>query len=260
MSEPLHRRIAADLRHQITSKALAEGERLPTELELRAQYGASRNTIRDAIQLLKVQGLVDTRAGSGTYVTQRIEPFVITLTKDPDTGLSGGDGAAYRNEIQAQGRRPTESSPRVEIQQARDEVAEALGVAPGTTVVVRHQERYIDDIPWSLQSSYYSMDLVTRGASQLVQPAPLPEGTTAYLRTVLQIEQAGYRDLVRFRPAGDSERQFFRLSTPPGLGVLDARQVTYDQTGAPVRFTVSVFPADRVELAVVEGSVPSLAS
>ena len=52
MALPQYLRIADDLREQIESGALASGDRLPTELNLRDQYSASRNTIRDAIKSL----------------------------------------------------------------------------------------------------------------------------------------------------------------------------------------------------------------
>jgi DNA-binding GntR family transcriptional regulator len=52
MGNPMYRQIAEDLREQIESEQLAPGAQLPTELELRERYGASRNTIRDAIRWL----------------------------------------------------------------------------------------------------------------------------------------------------------------------------------------------------------------
>ncbi|HLM90371.1 MAG TPA: GntR family transcriptional regulator [Streptosporangiaceae bacterium] len=47
-----------------------------TELELREHYGASRNTIRDAIKWLTNLGLVDTKPGQGTFAVQKIAPYV----------------------------------------------------------------------------------------------------------------------------------------------------------------------------------------
>ena len=67
---------------EIDTGALAPGEQLPTELGLSEGYGASRNTIRDAIKRLTSLGLVETRQGQGTFVTRRIDPFVTVLT-DP---------------------------------------------------------------------------------------------------------------------------------------------------------------------------------
>ena len=64
MGNPMYRQIAEDLRDQIESGQLRPGQRLRTELELREHYGASRNTIRDAIKWLTNLGLVETRTRS----------------------------------------------------------------------------------------------------------------------------------------------------------------------------------------------------
>jgi DNA-binding GntR family transcriptional regulator len=45
----------------------AEG-RLPSEPELVAEFGAARDTVRQAIRELRVRGLVETVSGKGTYV------------------------------------------------------------------------------------------------------------------------------------------------------------------------------------------------
>ncbi len=116
MAEPMYRRIADDLRQQIESGQLAPGSQLPTEVELREEYDASRNTIRDAIKWLITRGLVETRPGQGTFVVEKIDPFVTTLSGSPDTGLGGGDSAWYASEVTARRRTPRTTVPRVEIQ------------------------------------------------------------------------------------------------------------------------------------------------
>src|ERR1700730_12158679 len=167
MPDPMYRQIAEDLRQKIESGDLGHGTQLPTELELREQYDASRNTIRDAVKLLIARGLVETRPGQGTFVVGKIEPYVTILTGE--ASASAGEGDIYINEVTARLRRPTTTDPRVEIQQAIGVVADALEIADGSTVVSRHQQRYIDDIPFSLQTSFYPMSLAENGALKLIQ-------------------------------------------------------------------------------------------
>ena len=97
MAEPMYRQIADDLRRKIEAGELKRGAQLPTEIDLREQYDASRNTVRDAIKWLTTRGLVETRPGQGTFVTERITPFVTTLTGEAD----GGDEAVYMAEVVA---------------------------------------------------------------------------------------------------------------------------------------------------------------
>ena len=64
MAEPMYRQIADDLQRRIESGELEQGAQIPTEIELREHYEASRNTVRDAIKWLMTRGLVETRPAS----------------------------------------------------------------------------------------------------------------------------------------------------------------------------------------------------
>src|SRR5438477_7248455 len=104
MAEAMYRQIADDLRHKIRDGEIAQGSQLPTELDLQKRYNASRNTVRDAIKWLTTRGLVETRPGQGTFVTEPIIPFLTTLTGDP--GRGGGEEEVYRAEVEAARRKP----------------------------------------------------------------------------------------------------------------------------------------------------------
>jgi GntR family transcriptional regulator len=139
MPDPRYRRIADDLRQKIESGTLSGGSQLPTELDLREQYDASRNTGRDAVKWLINLGLVETRPGQGTFVVEKIDPFVTTLftnvtplSAELETGL-GGEGTAYAAEVSAQGRNPEDSVPRIEIQRAAGVIAAELQLKEGTS-------------------------------------------------------------------------------------------------------------------------------
>lgn len=53
-------------------KKFAPGEKLPNELELSREMGVSRATLREAIQALTAQGVLEVRRGRGTYVSKRV--------------------------------------------------------------------------------------------------------------------------------------------------------------------------------------------
>ena len=183
---PMYRQIAEDLRRQIEDGDLQPGAQLRTDLELREIYNASRNTIRDAIKWLITRDLVETRPGQGTFVLETTVPFLNSLTGDP-TVASGGDGASYRLEAQTRFRTASETLPQVGIEEANERMAAELEIPGGASVVSRHQQRYIDGTPWSLQTSFYPMDLVQVGAVRLIQAGDITEGTVEYLR-----ESAGH--------------------------------------------------------------------
>lgn len=256
LPDPKYRSIADDLQQKIEAGDLPPGAQLPTELELREQYGASRNTVRDAVRWLITRGLVQTMPGKGTFVMERTEPFVTTLSADPETGLGGGEGLAYSIEVRAQGREPMARDPRVEIQLASGVIADELQIPEGTLVVSRHQQRFIDRAPFSLQTSYFPMDLVDAGAVRLREATSIEPGTVSYLGEVLGIQQASYRDKITVRAPNRLETAFFNLPDSGRVSVFETFRTAFDGHGKPFRLTVSVFAADRNRFAVFVGQVP----
>jgi GntR family transcriptional regulator, arabinose operon transcriptional repressor len=65
---PKYQQVYSALRRDIQSGRLSRGDRLPSEAELVRQFGASRITVGRAVRELQVAGLVERRAGSGTFV------------------------------------------------------------------------------------------------------------------------------------------------------------------------------------------------
>jgi DNA-binding FadR family transcriptional regulator len=62
--EPAYRKVAAAIGARILSRALSEGERLPSETELARQFGVNRSTVREALRELESRGLLQRRPGS----------------------------------------------------------------------------------------------------------------------------------------------------------------------------------------------------
>ncbi|WP_438867686.1 FadR/GntR family transcriptional regulator [Pseudomonas sp. L1(2025)] len=63
------------LRWRITEGKWAIGERLPTEPELSAELGISRNTVREAMRVLAFSGLIEIRQGDGSYLRSMTDPL-----------------------------------------------------------------------------------------------------------------------------------------------------------------------------------------
>lgn len=253
MADPMYRQIADELRQKIESGELRRGAQLPTEIDLREQYGASRNTVRDALRLLITRGLVETRPGQGTFVSERISPLVTTLS-NPDTGGSGEVGVYEAEALQV--REASAGPVRVEIQEAADSVARELQVQSGATVVSRHQQRFVDGTPWSLQTSFYPMGLVAQGATNLLQATSIDSGTMAYLDEALDVKQAGWRDTLTVRAPNENESLFFKIPSDGRVAVIEVVRTAFDQHGGPVRTTVTVYPADRNQFVFASGDIP----
>jgi GntR family transcriptional regulator len=241
---------------------LLPGSQLPTELELRDSYNASRNTIRDALKLLIGRGLIETRPGQGTFVVEKFEPFITTLSGDwqTESGLGGGEGHAALAEVEARHRTAAATTPRVEIMQARGYVSDRLQVDEGADVISRHHKRTIDGQPWSLQTSFYPISFVARGAARLLGAANIDEGTDSYLTETLHLKQVGYRDLIAVRAPDENEIRFFRLPVDGRIPVFVLLRTGFALDAdslIPFRLTESIFPSDRNQFVINAGEVPN---
>ncbi|HJY69104.1 MAG TPA: GntR family transcriptional regulator, partial [Streptosporangiaceae bacterium] len=84
-------RLVAEVRGQITAGRLAEGQQLPTEARMAAEFGVSRPLLREALAELRAEGFVETVNGRGTFVRHPSEAdladaFVrqLQLSGDPE--------------------------------------------------------------------------------------------------------------------------------------------------------------------------------
>ncbi|RZT42440.1 FadR/GntR family transcriptional regulator [Cupriavidus agavae] len=79
-------RIAQTLRDDIAAGHFAAGARLPAEATLAETFDVSRPIVREAIALLKADGVLVTRKGSGAYVSDTPGGQVWRLASAPDGG------------------------------------------------------------------------------------------------------------------------------------------------------------------------------
>ncbi|WP_232376420.1 FadR/GntR family transcriptional regulator [Amycolatopsis aidingensis] len=73
----LYEQVIERLRNYVADAGLSAGDKLPAERELAQRLGVSRASVKQAIVVLEVQGLVEARHGGGTYLvrdTLDIEP------------------------------------------------------------------------------------------------------------------------------------------------------------------------------------------
>ncbi|WP_371328413.1 GntR family transcriptional regulator [Mycobacterium sp. SP-6446] len=141
------RRAADVLRQQIHAGAYADG--LPAENDLAAEFLVSRNTIREALGILKNEGLIDRGPKVGTHVAQRkCDHRLDALLGLKETFKDLGE---VRNEVRAA--MPVTAPP---------SVARRLGLQPGDEAVFVERLRYLGDLPLSLDLTYLAPDIGSR--------------------------------------------------------------------------------------------------
>nr|WP_085995599.1 GntR family transcriptional regulator [Nocardia transvalensis] len=138
------RQVADVLRQQIHSGTFDRA--LPAESELAAEFAVSRNTVRDALALLKDEGLIERAPKVGTHVAQRKYDHGLDALRGLQETLR--EHGEVRNEVRA-ARRITPPPA----------VARRLRLEPGEQAVYIERLRYLGDLPLSLDLTYLAPDI-----------------------------------------------------------------------------------------------------
>ncbi|MFD7321407.1 GntR family transcriptional regulator [Streptomyces sp. NPDC059875] len=234
--QPKYRQVADALRREIDSGVYPPGSRLPSEADLSSRFDASRNTVRSGLNMLVSEGLISSSQGLG-YEVRKHEVFELNASRFENLTFPQ-NGDAYNTDVTNAGRRPTQTF-RVEVTPASEYVAERLKVDGSSTTVLRFCHRFVDDVPWSTQATYYP-DWLVKDAPRLAEPGDIAEGTTRYLAEI-GIEQIGYFDEIAARmPTPDEARL---LDIGGGVPVLLWTRTGYSGD-KPIRCTVTTFRGD----------------
>ena len=75
LAVPVYAQVVEQVRTLIALRALRPGDKLPSVRELAAQVRINRNTAAKAYQLLEAAGVLETRAGQGTFVADGVPPW-----------------------------------------------------------------------------------------------------------------------------------------------------------------------------------------
>jgi GntR family transcriptional regulator len=229
---PLYRRIELDLRDRIRDGGLPPGAKVAPEPELMAEYGVSRATVRQALAGLVAEGLLEIRRGLGTYVTApRFEHTI-------------GGFYSFSREIERHGLVPGTKVLDLRTQPAGDDVAEPLGIEPGTPVVALRRLRLAGPDPLVVETSH------------------LPAVRFPGLETVDFSTVRLYDTLMNAygcRPTRAKETFEPILLTADEAALLDQRRgepalrverVAFDQDDAPIEFCRSTVRGDRYRYSV----------
>ena len=218
-----YQEIAAELRARAASAPA--GSLLPSEAELSAEFGASRVTIRRALELVREEGLIAARQGFGWFVAtepirQRLEHLGTIEDQLHDSGRHG-----ERRVIEFAFETPPER------------VARILGV---DQVLRVKRVNLADGEPFAVVTVWCPAELGASLSREDVERHPFYELLDRPLRGATQTIGADAAD------AADAKL----LGVPVGAPLLRCQRVTTDTSGRPVLLSEHLFPAHRTEFVV----------
>lgn len=240
-ARPLQIRIADDLRSQIRRGEIGPGEKLPTLAAVAQRYSVSEMVARRAIELLRQEGTVISRKGSGTYVREAITVRRYGLER---YSRSVWGGAAPKAILQAEGEgqgKQVGQTANTEQVPAPDFVAERLpDVEPGDLVYVRRRVTTLDGVINQSADSYFSLATGERSPALVAG-----EGAGGHIARINAISPVlEIQEEIRTRMPNGPEAS--RLEIPQGTPVLEVIR-TYHCEDGPLDVALFVIRGDMAE-------------
>lgn len=238
-------RIAEDLRTAISEGRYGPGTKLPPVRDLAVQYSVSRNTAAKAIAQLRNEGMVTTRYGSGAYVREghpirKLGPDRYAKSRWANVAVD-----AYADEhhdggpVQQQGHQTQE----VELVEADERTATALGLEPGELVYERARVMTRDGHPTHTMTSYYRREHVEGTAITDPRPGIAGQGGGFAVLTERGLAPDEItEDLHARMPTAD---EALLLDLPSGEPVVELHRVTRTVDGQVVEYARGVHAASR---------------
>lgn len=226
-----YREIADELREEIDSGRLKPGEKVPGENDLMARYGVEQPTARRALDVLKNEGLVVAKRGSGTFVRE-FRPIRRVSPDRLKTVVWGSGRSIWSADL---GIRPMGQGTEVTTEPAPPLVAHVLELDEGTEVVVRRRRFAVEDKPVQLATSYYPAHLV---AGSAITRANTGEGGSYARLAELGYKPVRFREELRTRMPREHERQTLELAQ--GTPVVEIVRTAYTSADQPVEVNLMV--------------------
>lgn len=247
-AEHPHRQIAADLRVRIRRGEWPPGERLPSIPAIAASYGVAKQTVQRTIDQLRVEGLLITKPGSGTYVrgTRRRLSRLSRGRYGHRRGYHIDLAARYRQQLVTVGLAP-----------APPEVADAFGVADGTPLLMRRHLVRADDTPVEVGASWFRPADTAGTSLELTQAFGRPLYQEVEDETGRRYARATDHLTARLPTREEAEQLQLRPDTP----VLHLLHVAVDADHRPIEVSQATWPGPMTtltdEYAVPAGTDPT---
>ncbi|MER6125395.1 GntR family transcriptional regulator [Streptomyces sp. NPDC001795] len=219
---PKYYAVKAQIDHLIDE--LGEGKLIPTERDLSQQYGAARETVRQALRELVLEGKLR-RQGRGTVVAGPKLAQPLSL-------------ASYTEGVRRQGRTPGRTLVTLDRFPCPEALAAETGLTRGEPVW--HLERVLlaDDERVGLESTYVAVARVPRLDTDFDPDSSF----YAYLHA--QGIAFGDAD-ERLETVLATPREALLIGTPPALPMLLIHRVSRDTAGQPLERVRSLYRGDR---------------
>lgn len=225
--------VAAAMRDRIADGRWRPGDRLPSRGELGAELGGvGENVVRRAQELLISEGLLEGRAGSGTYVRTPVARRTLHRTAPPGNGRSGIAPAGFTGTWEADCTAKVPAPPAI---------ADRLCIQGGDPCVRTVYEFLTDRQPVMLATSWEPMAIT--GGTVVVLPEGGPLAGAGVIARMAHLGITVTRVVERPRPVQADREQAHLLGIATGAQATLIERTHYDTTGRAVETADILVPA-----------------
>jgi GntR family transcriptional regulator len=226
---PLYMQVVRQLRAQIASGELAEGDRIPSQREMMQIWRISMQTASKVIGALKTEGLAIPSVGRDTIVAPGAAARIATAA-----------AGTARAEAELSADTNYDVTATAELTAAPADVAEKLGIPSGRRALRRHETRLDNGTPVSVTATWFPQAITTQ-APRLADNHPLPAGAFAYLAEVTGSRAARVVEERAALPADEQTAQFLHMPQDSPVLVTKARH--FDTKGEVIAYSESATAA-----------------
>ncbi|MFF0625029.1 GntR family transcriptional regulator [Streptomyces sp. NPDC004296] len=240
--QPPYLRIADELRRRIAEHEWSPGDRLPSRAQIAQECGVGENVVRRAQELLISQGVLEGRAGSGTYVAaprQRVRVVRSSAREQPN-------GSPFRADMKAVGKSGDWESRTEAKVPAPAEIASRLGIDEGDLCVRTVYEFLADGKPVQLSTSWEPYDLT--GGTLVVLPEGGPHAGVGVVNRMAEIGITVSHAVEQPEPRQANAEEASLLGIQKASLVTHIRRTYYSDEGRPVETADIVVPAALCEI------------
>ena len=225
---PVYLKIHDQIKKEIEEGKWLVGDRLPSERELSETFNVSRMTLRQAIQTLADEGILERKIGSGTYVARKkVQETMIGTTSFSDI-------------IKSQGSVPSSKTISYFVTKPSSSEMEKLQLKENEEILKMERIRYSDDMPICFE--------VASIPYHLVEEFDKEEITTSLYHVLGEKGDHGIgKSSQRISAVVASEKIAHFLDIKRGEAILRMTQISYFEDGAPFEYVRSQYVGERFE-------------
>lgn len=226
--EPLYFQLAEKIKLMIHQQ-FAPGDILPSETDLITRYNVSRNTVRNATELLEQQGYVVSRQGKGTFVAPKGSRYQLHKL------------VSFSEDMRRRGLKPGMRLLGLAQVLPPDPIASQLNLLPGELAYEIRRLRLADSEPMAISTTYVPCSLIPIGLNE----DSFASGSLFDLMAHF-LPPIGHADR-SIRPTLSTPEQAELLQISVGSALMLVEGPAYLENDQPVEYVITYYRGDRYD-------------